>query len=118
MGQVLHTSARGHVTQQSTAKLTQIVAGQLGQLVLDTRVGAGGADVNTRVTRRSTATPGADRLDTSEYFEQVFGNPGNREPRLKASQCFTKYKCAWRARHGRLGGRTSQLLPLPSPSLG
>ena len=37
--------------------------------------------MNTRVTRRSTASPARDRLDTSEYYEQVFGTPGRREPR-------------------------------------
>ena len=37
--------------------------------------------MSTRVTRRSAANPAPDRLDTSEYFEQVFGSPGRREPR-------------------------------------
>ena len=39
--------------------------------------------MNTRVTRRSSASPATDRLDTSEYYEQVFGSPGKREPRAR-----------------------------------
>lgn len=54
----------------------------------------GGVDVTTRVTRRSETTAPPDRLDTSEYFQQIYASPGRREPKVKASQCFTKYK--WR----------------------
>ncbi|KAK9812762.1 hypothetical protein WJX72_003291 [[Myrmecia] bisecta] len=54
----------------------------------------GGMNILTRVTRRSEDPVAADRLDTSEYFEQVFDTPGRAEPRVKASQCYTKYK--WR----------------------
>ena len=38
--------------------------------------------MNTRVTRRSAAAPADHRLDTSEYFEQIFGSASNREPRV------------------------------------
>lgn len=48
----------------------------------------------TRVVRRSAEGVGPERLDTSEYFQQLFDSPGRPEPRVKASQCFTKYK--WR----------------------
>ncbi|CAL5226960.1 g9845 [Coccomyxa viridis] len=54
----------------------------------------GGLDVTTRVTRRSENDSPPDRLDTSEYFQQTYVAPGRLEPRIKASQCFTKYK--WR----------------------
>lgn len=54
----------------------------------------GGLDVATRVTRRSENEAPPDRLDTSEYFQQTYVAPGRLEPRVKASQCFTKYK--WR----------------------
>ncbi|KAK9796302.1 hypothetical protein WJX73_009432 [Symbiochloris irregularis] len=55
----------------------------------------GGTDVRTRVTRRSQDNrAGEERLDTSEFFEQVFDLPDRVEPKVKASQCFTKYK--WR----------------------
>eukprot|EP00891_Asterochloris_glomerata_P007064 jgi/Astpho2/7064/e_gw1.00107.157.1_t len=52
----------------------------------------GGTSVFTRVTKRSEAKPAADRIDTSEYFQQVFQQGGKPEPKVKASQCFTKYK--------------------------
>ncbi|CAK0786139.1 hypothetical protein CVIRNUC_009352 [Coccomyxa viridis] len=54
----------------------------------------GGLDVTTRVTRRSENESPPDRLDTSEYFQQTYVAPGRLEPKVKASQCFTKYK--WR----------------------
>jgi len=54
----------------------------------------GGTQIVTRVVRRSEENPGADRVNTSEFFEQVFQVPYKVEPKVKASQCFTKYK--WR----------------------
>lgn len=64
----------------------------------------GGLNIRTRVTRRSEETPGegARRLETSEYFEQVFDDPNLLQPRVKASQCFTKY--AWRSPEESKGG--------------
>ncbi|KAG1659433.1 hypothetical protein FOA52_001104 [Chlamydomonas sp. UWO 241] len=53
----------------------------------------GGTSIRTRVTRRSATTPADDRLETSEFFEQIFDDAQN-PPRLKANQCFTKFK--WR----------------------
>eukprot|EP00884_Botryococcus_braunii_P004263 jgi/Botrbrau1/13838/Bobra.0056s0075.1 len=54
----------------------------------------GGAEVSTRVTRRSLDRPTADRINTSEFFEQIFQDSRSQQPRVKASRCFTKYK--WR----------------------
>ncbi|KXZ49476.1 hypothetical protein GPECTOR_21g702 [Gonium pectorale] len=57
--------------------------------------------VRTRVTRRSEELPAEDRIETSEYVESVFENGGVGEaPRVKASQCFTKYK--WRSEQAAL----------------
>ncbi|GMH33254.1 hypothetical protein BSKO_01088 [Bryopsis sp. KO-2023] len=56
----------------------------------------------TRVTRRSETTVGLDRLETSEYSQQVFNSPNSTVPRLTASQCFTKYK--WRSEEAAKGG--------------
>ena len=55
-----------------------------------------GLAITTRVTRRSQAdVPGANRTETSEYVQQVFDDAGAAgEPRVKASQVFTKY--LWR----------------------
>eukprot|EP00197_Chlamydomonas_leiostraca_P010724 CAMPEP_0202873964 /NCGR_PEP_ID=MMETSP1391-20130828/24396_1 /ASSEMBLY_ACC=CAM_ASM_000867 /TAXON_ID=1034604 /ORGANISM="Chlamydomonas leiostraca, Strain SAG 11-49" /LENGTH=395 /DNA_ID=CAMNT_0049555285 /DNA_START=44 /DNA_END=1231 /DNA_ORIENTATION=- len=58
----------------------------------------GGLSVRTRVTRRSEEEEGP-RIETSEYFEQVYdssetSSSGMSGLRVKASQCFTKYK--WR----------------------
>lgn len=52
----------------------------------------GGLAIRTRVTRRSEAYPEPSRIETSEYVEQIFDDPGAAAPRVKASQCFTKYK--------------------------
>eukprot|EP00803_Ostreobium_quekettii_P007750 evm.model.scf_1668.5 EVM.evm.TU.scf_1668.5 scf_1668:27419-33693(-) len=55
----------------------------------------GGTDVLTRVTKRSEDRREANRLDTSEFFEQVFDDPSQEMgPKVTASRCFTKYK--WR----------------------
>lgn len=51
-----------------------------------------GFSVRTRVTRRSEEFPAADRIETSEYVESVYEDGGSGAPRVKASQCFTKYK--------------------------
>ncbi|KAL6757087.1 hypothetical protein V8C86DRAFT_2631863 [Haematococcus lacustris] len=60
-----------------------------------------GLAVRTRVTRRLEDNPSPDRIETSEYLEQVFEDAEMAESqaraspsgtRLKASQCFTKYK--------------------------
>eukprot|EP01025_Chloroclados_australasicus_P020941 TRINITY_DN2201_c1_g1_i10.p1 TRINITY_DN2201_c1_g1~~TRINITY_DN2201_c1_g1_i10.p1 ORF type:complete len:350 (-),score=52.21 TRINITY_DN2201_c1_g1_i10:639-1688(-) len=54
----------------------------------------GGRQVLTRVTRRSFNQPADDLIETSEYFEQLFESPDEGPPKLKGSQCFTKYR--WR----------------------
>jgi hypothetical protein len=52
--------------------------------------------IQTRVTRRSEERQEAEhRLSTSEFYQQLFQSPGALDPRVKASQCFTKYK--WRS---------------------
>ena len=33
-----------------------------------------------------------DRIDTSEFYQQTIFTASSGEPRVKASQCFTKYK--------------------------
>lgn len=43
---------------------------------------AGGSNVLARVVRRSEDRKGTDRLDTSEFFQQVFENPQSPEPRV------------------------------------
>ena len=59
--------------------------------VVDVRLGNGGVRATTRVTRRSEDRLSPDRIDTSEFYQQtIFANPTG-EPRVKASQCFTKY---------------------------
>jgi hypothetical protein len=53
----------------------------------------GGAAIRTRVTRRSSSADiEQQRLETSEYIEQIFSDDLGSPPRIKASQCFTKYK--------------------------
>ncbi|GIL68328.1 hypothetical protein Vafri_21608, partial [Volvox africanus] len=54
-----------------------------------------GMSVRTRVTRRSEDYPQPDRIETSEYVESVYDRGDGGAPRIKASQCFTKYK--WRS---------------------
>lgn len=53
-----------------------------GESVLILRCLAGGSNVLARVVRRSEDRKGADRLDTSEFFQQVFENPSSPEPRV------------------------------------
>ncbi|KAL0028582.1 hypothetical protein WJX79_003346 [Trebouxia sp. C0005] len=52
----------------------------------------GSMTINTRVTRRSQETPTLDKINTSEYFQQIFETPGRPQAKVKASQCYTKYK--------------------------
>ncbi|KAL0034900.1 hypothetical protein WJX77_012066 [Trebouxia sp. C0004] len=52
----------------------------------------GSMTINTRVTRRSQETPTPDKISTSEYFQQIFETPGRPQAKVKASQCYTKYK--------------------------
>ncbi|GFR48381.1 hypothetical protein Agub_g10273 [Astrephomene gubernaculifera] len=54
-----------------------------------------GMHVRTRVTRRSEDVPQPDRIETSEYVESVYDSGDGGATRVKASQCFTKYK--WRS---------------------
>ncbi|KAG7672334.1 hypothetical protein Ndes2526B_g09161 [Nannochloris sp. 'desiccata'] len=55
----------------------------------------GGLNVTTRVTRRLEEwEEGADRLITSEFFQQLIESDTIRTPKIKASQAYTKYK--WR----------------------
>ena len=44
---------------------------------------AGGTQIVTRVVRRSEENPGADRINTSEFFEQVFQVPDKIEPKVR-----------------------------------
>jgi hypothetical protein len=39
----------------------------------------GGLDITTRVTRRSETSAAPDRLDTSEYFQQVQAHAGTQQ---------------------------------------
>jgi hypothetical protein len=57
----------------------------------------GGLQVTTRVTRRSEewGDAGADRLATSEFFQQILDSDEAQEPKIKAQQAFTKYH--WRS---------------------
>jgi hypothetical protein len=55
----------------------------------------GGINVTTRVTRRLEEwEQGADKLITSEFFQQLIESDSVRTPKIKASQAYTKYK--WR----------------------
>lgn len=63
----------------------------------------GGLEVTTRVTRRMEEwEDGADRLATSEFFEQVIESETRRSPKVKASQAYTKYH--WRPAETAIGG--------------
>lgn len=62
----------------------------------------GGMQVSTRVTRRLEEEPGPERLSTSEYFQQLIESPQRDQPKVKASQCFTKYH--WRSAEAAAGG--------------
>jgi len=46
---------------------------------------AGSMTINTRVTRRSQETPTPDKINTSEYFQQIFETPGR--PQAKVHVC-------------------------------
>ena len=63
----------------------------------------GGLEVTTRVTRRMEEWgDDADRLATSEFFEQVIESEARRGPKVKASQAYTKYH--WRRAETSNGG--------------
>lgn len=62
----------------------------------------GGLAVTTRVLRRSETADG-DRLETSEFLQQLYED-GKPQPRVKASQCGTKFK--WRSEAAAAGGPT------------
>lgn len=49
------------------------------------RMVAGSMTINTRVTRRSQETPTLDKINTSEYFQQIFETPGR--PQAKVYAC-------------------------------
>ncbi|KAL3140611.1 hypothetical protein ABBQ32_005181 [Trebouxia sp. C0010 RCD-2024] len=64
----------------------------------------GSMTINTRVTRRSEETPAPDKINTSEYFQQIFESPGRPQAKVKASQCYTKYKFRSQEAADRQGG--------------
>jgi hypothetical protein len=69
----------------------------------------GGTLAVTRVTRRSEEdSPAEARLSTSEFFEQLIETPGRQQPKVKASQCFTKYK--WRSAAAAAAGGGPQIV--------
>ena len=43
---------------------------------------AGSMTINTRVTRRSEETPASDKINTSEYFQQIFESPGRPQAKV------------------------------------
>ena len=45
---------------------------------------AGSMTINTRVTRRSQETPTPDKINTSEYFQQIFETPGRPQAKVHA----------------------------------
>lgn len=46
---------------------------------------AGGAEILTRVTKRSVDRPSPYRINTSEYFEQIFLDSRYQQPRVRPS---------------------------------
>lgn len=64
----------------------------------------GSMTINTRVTRRSQETPAPDKINTSEYFQQIFDFPEKPQAKVKASQCYTKYKFRSQEAADRQGG--------------
>ena len=46
------------------------------------RVLTGSMTINTRVTRRSKETPAPDKINTSEYFQQIFESPGRPQAKV------------------------------------
>jgi len=63
----------------------------------------GGTSIETRTTRRSqTDKLSESRTETSEFFRQAFDTSESASDKVKASQCFTKYK--WRGRESAAGG--------------
>ena len=57
--------------------------GMSWQYNFDRAMGAGGTNIVTRVVRRSEENSAADRINTSEFFEQVFQVPNKVEPKVK-----------------------------------
>lgn len=55
----------------------------------------GGLFVRTRVTKRSEDALNNNRFSTSEYLQQEIDTSESLAPKVKASQCFTKFK--WRS---------------------
>ncbi len=45
---------------------------------------AGSMTINTRVTRRSQEIPTPDKINTSEYFQQIFETPGRPQAKVYA----------------------------------
>lgn len=70
----------------------------------------GGMQISTRVTRRSEEQQGSDRLATSEYFQQLISSPQRPQPKVKASQCYTKYHWRSEAAAGAGGGGGVQIV--------
>jgi len=63
----------------------------------------GGTIIDSRTTRRSQTTQEAEsRTETSEFIRQMYDTSESAENKVKASQCFTKYK--WRSREAAAGG--------------
>lgn len=48
----------------------------------------GSMTINTRVTRRSKETPAADKINTSEYFQQIFESPGTPQAKVRKQNIF------------------------------
>lgn len=64
-----------------------------------TYMAAGSMTISTRVTRRSLETPTPDKINTSEYFQQIFETPG----RPQAKVCSDAARCCsdWLSCHTR-----------------
>jgi len=63
----------------------------------------GGTVIESRTTRRSQITYEAEsRTETSEFLRQMYDTSESSTNKVKASQCFTKYK--WRSREAANGG--------------
>lgn len=64
---------------------------------------AGSMTISTRVTRRSLETPTPDKINTSEYFQQIFETPG----RPQAKVCSDAARCCndWLSCHTRQSTR-------------
>jgi hypothetical protein len=90
----------------NTASMLSVYYGSLSQLLplvawdpdnpntLGVTMPSSRGTIETLVTRRSQSMPEPRRIETSEYFRQTFSPADGAAVRVKASQCFTKYK--WR----------------------